>query len=138
MSAKIKIAIAVVLVAVLIVLAIGLLSCGDDDVDDVRTPATRDSGGGDDKAGSGSQPSLRTIETKRSSGPHATVAPGALLTAPDEIWLRVSAAPKQKVKGNWNVTCGRLGTSTDTFEVTPPSIMRPVTPTESAGTTEAT
>ena len=124
MSAKIKIVIGVVILAVLIVLAIGLLSCGDDDADDTGTPATRDetSGGDDDKAG-GSQPSMRTISTERSSGPHAIVANGAVIDAPKKLSLRVSAAPKQAVMGNWSVTCGRQGTSTDTFEVTPPAVI---------------
>jgi hypothetical protein len=127
MGSKIKIVIGVALGAVLIVLAIGLLSIGgDDDVSKPGTPAAKDggSGGGNEPSSTGAQPALRTIMTKRASGPHATLAAGALMTAPNEIWLRVSAAPKQQVKGNWNVTCGKLGTSTDTFSVTPPAIMK--------------
>ena len=127
MSAKIKIVIGVLIVVVLIVVAIGLLSCGDDDdADKPGTAATQDGGdgGGDGDEQSGSEPRLRTIATERRSGPKASVANGALIDAPKEIYLRVSAAPKQDVKGNWSVTCGKLGTSTDTFVVTPPSLIR--------------
>jgi hypothetical protein len=122
---RIKIAIGVVLVAVLVVIAVVLLSGGDDDAGKSSTPAARNGGsGGGGPSGTASQPPLRTIMTKRASGLHATLAAGALLTAPGEIWMRVSAAPKQEVKGTWNVTCGKLGTSMDTFAVTPPSIIR--------------
>jgi hypothetical protein len=130
MSAKIKIVIAVVLVAVLIVLAIGLLSGGDDEADKSGTPTAKDGGsgdgdgGGDEQPGTGSGSPLRTIATERRSGPKASVANGALVDAPREIYLRVSAAPKQAVKGNWSVTCGKLGTSMDSYEVTPPSLIR--------------
>jgi hypothetical protein len=127
MSARIKIAAGAVLVVVLIVIAVVLLSGGDDD-DAAKpgTPAARSGGavGGDEQPDSGSQPTLRTVMTKRASGQHATLAAGAILTAPREVWLRVSAAPKQEVSGNWNITCGKLGTSMDTFVVTPPSIQQ--------------
>ncbi|MEA2221301.1 MAG: hypothetical protein QOJ35_3927 [Solirubrobacteraceae bacterium] len=128
MTSKIKIAIAVIAagaVVLVVLVALGLLSGGSDD--NAGTPSTsgaKGAKGGGGQSSSGAQPALRTIATKRASGPHATVAPSALVSAPRQLWLRVSAAPKQQVTGNWNVTCGKLGTSTDTFAVTPPSLLQ--------------
>ena len=44
----------------------------------------------------------------------------------------MSAAPKQKVKGSWNVVCAGGGTDTDTFEVTPPHLMQLRVPEKNA------
>jgi len=128
-TSKIKIVLGVVLVVLLVVIAVGVLSCGDDgdDGDDGPTSSARD-GGGDDDGGddesSDDPPPLRTVTSDRGDGQNATAAAGGIMDKPEQIWLRVSAAPKQQVKGSWNVSCGGGSTDLDAFEVTPPHLMR--------------
>jgi hypothetical protein len=119
MSSKIKVLIAVVVVVVLVVVAIALLSGGDDDKGSTSARSAEQGGGG-----GGSGPSLRTISTKRSQGKNATAATSGIIERPREIWLRVSAAPKQGVTGQWNVSCGAGATDSDTFTVKPPNLMK--------------
>ena len=127
MSSKIKILIGVLLVVVLVVLAIVLLTGGDDDGS--STGATngeqRDGGdGGDGESDSDSPPPLRTVSMKRSEGPNATAAAGGIIDKPTGIYLRVSAAPKQEVKGSWNVSCGGGSTDMDAFTAKPPYLLK--------------
>lgn len=137
MSSKIKIVIGVVLVVVLaliIVLGIGLLSGGDDD-DRPGTSDVRESGDGDGDGGGGDDdgaPKLRTVASKRAEGTRVTAAAGAVIKRPKEIWLRVSAAPKQEVDGSWNVSCAGGGTTTETFAVTPPYLKKLPLPRKNA------
>ena len=44
----------------------------------------------------------------------------------------MSAAPKQVVKGSWNVSCAGGGNDLDTFEVTPPALLKLRVPTKNA------
>ncbi|HEV7805837.1 MAG TPA: hypothetical protein VGO80_08465 [Solirubrobacteraceae bacterium] len=119
MSSKIKVVVGVVLVVVLVVIAVSLLTGGDDDTGSTSGPSAEHG----DRDG-GSEPSLRTVSSKRSQGKNAVAATSGIIEQPQEIWLRVSAAPKQKVAGQWNVSCGAGATDSDTFEVTPPHTMK--------------
>ena len=128
---KLKIAIAAVLVIVLIVVAVLLLTGGDDeDSSSDNAKNGQSSGGGDDDdsgdddSDSDAPPPLKTIGLKRSEGPNATAAAGGIIDKPKLIYLRVSAAPKQKVKGSWNVSCGGGNVDMDAFEATPPYLLK--------------
>jgi hypothetical protein len=132
---KLKIVIGLVVVVVLGVLAVTLLG-GDDDSDKAKSaqnakakPAAKakdaaaDAGTtSDDKAdsSSGSAPALRTVGIERAEGKDAAVNAGALMSKPGEIWLRISAAPKQKVTVNWTLACGTGATAQGNYDVTPP------------------
>jgi hypothetical protein len=136
---RIKVAIGVLLVLVLVFLAISLLTGGDDEDDDATTAQEERSGGGgddgddDDGNGDDAAPRLRTLATERAEGPNAVVAVAADSTEkPREFWLRVSAAPKQVVKGSWNVSCTGGGNDLESFEVTPPHLMKLTVPTKNA------
>jgi hypothetical protein len=127
MNAKIKVVIGVVVVVVLVVVAIVLLTGGDDGGKDSTSATSSEHDGGD----GGSGPSLRTVSTKRSRGKNATAATSGIIDRPREIWLRVSAAPKQSVMGQWNVSCGAGSTDSDTFTVKPPELMKLRIPSKS-------
>jgi hypothetical protein len=87
---------------------------------------------GDDRD-SGSPPALRTVAVERGEGMDAAVsASSPSIERPGQIWLRVSAAPKQEVSGTWNVSCGSGNVADDTFTVTPPHLMRLEVPDENA------
>ena len=137
---KIKIALGVLLVVVLAVVAVSLLTGGDDEDDEPTTAREQagggdgggdDNGGGDDESDD-AEPQLRTLAVNRSEGKNATTAVASpSVEKPKEFWLRVSAAPKQRVKGSWNVACsGGGGAELDTFEVTPPHLMKLRLPTK--------
>jgi len=138
---KIKIAIGLLLVVVVAVVAISLLT-GGDDKDDEPTTAQEGSGGGgaddhgddgdDDDESEDGAPRLRTTAVKRSEGTNAAASASSFAEQPKEFWLRVSAAPKQRVKGTWNVSCAGGGTDQDTFEVTPPYLVQLRIPTKNA------
>ena len=137
MSSKIKIAIAAVLLIVLIVVAVLLLTGGDDeDTSSDDATSGQNSGGGDDSgdddSGSDAPPPLKTIGLKRGEGPNATAAAGGIIDKPKLIYLRVSAAPQQKVKGSWNVSCGGGKVDMDTFEATPPYLLKLRIPSKNA------
>jgi hypothetical protein len=121
MSSKIKLVIGVLLVIVLVVVGVSLLTGGDDD-DDPGTSQSSGKDGGDDgdDGDDDDEPALKTVATKRGEGKYATAAVSANMQKPGEIWLRVSAAPKQEVSGSWNVQCGAGNVADDTFTVTPP------------------
>jgi len=125
MSSKIKILIGVLLVVVLVVLAIVLLTGGDDDGSSTGATNGEQRDGGDGGDGdSDSPPPLRTVSMKRSEGPNATAAAGGIIDKPRGIYLRVSAAPKQEVKGSWNVSCGGGSTDMDAFTAKPPYLLK--------------
>lgn len=129
---KLKIAIGAVLLVLLIVLAVVVLGGGDDDDGDGSAGSGQEARDGDDD-GDDAAPLLRTLATERAEGKNATAAVAARSTArPREFWLRVSAAPKQVVKGSWNVSCTGGGNDIDTFEVTPPHLMKLRVPTKNA------
>ncbi len=93
----------------------------DDSATSAKTEQVGESGGGDDD----SPPPLRTVAIDRGEGKNATAAAASpSIENPQEIWLRVSAAPKQEVTGSWNVSCGSGNVTMDTFTVTPPHIMK--------------
>ena len=132
MSSKIKIAIGAVLVVVLTVVAVMLLTGGDDDGGDGTSASGEKPGGG---KGGDAGPSLRTVSVKRAEGTRVTAAAAAFIKNPTQIWMRISAAPKQKVTGSWNVSCaGGGGTEMDTFTVTPPYLLRLKLPRKNAKT----
>ncbi len=127
MSSKIKLVVGVLLVVVLVVVAISLLTGGDGDDDGPEAQKSGQGGGGDDgddAGASGGASALRTVATKRGEGKYATALPSANMRKPKEIWLRVSAAPKQEVTGTWNVSCGAGNVAQDTFTVTPPHLQK--------------
>jgi hypothetical protein len=131
MSSRIKVVVGVILVVVLVLIAVGLLTGGGDD-DNGSTSDTSAEHGGGDGGGGGSEPRLRTVSSKRSQGKNATAATSGIIERPKEIWLRVSAAPKQGVTGQWNVSCGAGATDSDTFTVKPPHTMKLRIPGKSA------
>ncbi|MBA3747612.1 MAG: hypothetical protein H0W96_08995 [Solirubrobacterales bacterium] len=120
-------ALAVVSVVFLVVMGIVILN-GTDENDDSSTSAKTeqgdgdgDGGGGDDDDDGEDKPDLKTVALERGEGKNATAAVASpSMERPEEIVLRVSAAPKQEVIGTWNVSCGSGNVSDDAFTVTPP------------------
>lgn len=127
--------IAAITVVVLVVVGIIIFTGteGDDDSPAIgREEGSGGSGGGDDEEDSGEPPPLRTVAVERGEGKDATAAAASpSMESPKEIWLRVSAAPKQEVTGSWNVSCGSGNVAMDTFTVTPPHVMKLEIPGES-------
>ena len=120
-------ALAALTVVVIVVVGIIILNGTKDDDDDSPAVAQEEASGGSDDDGedSGAPPLLRTVAVERGEGKNATVAAASpSLEQPKEIWLRVSAAPKQEVNGSWNVSCGKGNVAMDTFKVTPPHMMK--------------
>jgi len=130
MSKLVKIAIGVVLVVALVVGGVFALSGGDDVPDSAdkgsststtgKSPAKTDDGDEDSDAA----PALRTFASDRAEGLKASAQADALVRRPKEIWLRVSAAPKQPVTVSYNLTCGAGADALDNFVVTPPNIRK--------------
>jgi hypothetical protein len=128
---KLKIGIGVVVV-VLAVVAIVLLTGGGDDDGGSKSPKDEpskaehkpgsDSKSDDDAdASAGDEPALRTVAVKRAKGTDASVAVSSpLIRKPGKIFLRASAAPKQKVRVNWTLACGVGATAGSFYEATPP------------------
>ena len=131
MGTILKIVIGVVVVVVIGVVAFALLGDDDDesksagtnttksaDKDASKSDAKKDSGSSDSSDG----PALTTIIVKRSKGKNAAAQAGALIQNPDEIWIRVSAAPKQDTRVTWSLACGGGTASQDNYVVTPPHL----------------
>lgn len=124
---KVKIVIAVAVVAVVAAVAVLLLSGGDDEPgstgdngaqsDDKSNRGSSDGGSG---SSGGDAPALRTVGSKRATGSNPAPTASAFIRSPGEIWIRVSAAPKQEVTVNWTLACGTGATSTGSYDVTPP------------------
>jgi hypothetical protein len=119
-------AIAAVTIVVIVIVGIVILNGTDEDDDSPAIAQEEGSGGGDeDSEESGEPPPLRTVAVERGEGKDATAAAASpSMEKPKEIWLRVSAAPKQEVTGSWNVSCGSGNVAMDTFTVTPPHVMK--------------
>jgi hypothetical protein len=116
---------AAIVVVVLVVVMMVILNNTDDEDDSPAVAREEGSGGSDDGGDSGEPPPLRTVAVERGEGKDASVsAASPSLEKPKEIWLRVSAAPKQEVNGSWNVSCGSGNVAMDTFKVTPPHLMK--------------
>ena len=125
---KLKILIGVVVIA-LAVVAVIKFTGGDDDSSKSGDTSAKSSDArdkddskadSDSDADAGDEPALRTAAVKRAKGRDAAVTVGALVRKPDEIWLRVSSAPKQKVTVNWTLACGVGATAQGDYDVTPP------------------
>jgi hypothetical protein len=128
MSKRLIVVVAVAVFVVLVIVVVNLLT-GDDGADKGSSgSATRHEEGSDvdgDASGSGGASALRTVVTGRGRGKNATAsAASPSIRSPKEIWLRVSAAPKQEVEGTWNISCGAGNVTTDTFKVTPPHLQK--------------
>ena len=64
---------------------------------------------------------MRTVATKRAVGTQRRRPTSARSCArPGEIYIRVSAAPKQEVTVNWTLACGVGATSQGSYDATPP------------------
>jgi hypothetical protein len=129
-SPKIKIVAGVVLVAVLAVVAVVLLTGGSDEQQPSRAGGSTSKGAKPSGAGAGagatggasSSPSLRTFASDAATGAVVSVQADGLVRRPREIWLRVSAAPKQPVGVSWALSCGSGASALDNYTVTPPDI----------------
>ena len=113
-------------VVVLVVVMMLILNNTENEDDSPAIAREEGSAGSDDDGGdSGEPPPLRTVAVERGEGRDATAAAASpSMESPKEIWLRVSAAPKQQVTGSWNVSCGSGNVAMDTFTVTPPHVMK--------------
>ncbi len=123
---KLKIIIPIIVVVVLAVVVVSLLTGGDDN-DDSKSASNEPSKSDDKPSGSDSdsssddEPALRTVAVKRATGSDASVAVSSpLLRKPGEIHLRVSSAPKQKVRVNWTLACGVGATATSFYDAETP------------------
>lgn len=115
-------ALGAILVVVLVVVGIVIINGTqeDDGATSAKTEQVGENGGDDD-----SPPPLRTVAIDRGEGKNATAAAASpSIENPQEIWLRISSAPKQEVTGSWNVSCGSGNVTMDTFTVTPPHLMK--------------
>jgi hypothetical protein len=127
-SIKIKIVAGVVLVAVLAVVAVVLLTGGDDEQQAARKGSSTASGGTSKGSGAGATggasagPSLRTFASDSATGPVVSVQADGRVSRPRELWLRVSAAPKQPVSVAWSFTCGSAASGLGQYTVTPPDL----------------
>jgi hypothetical protein len=123
---KLKIVIPILVVVVLVVVGVLLLTGGDDNDDSKSAknePSKSDdkSGGSDSASSSDDEPALRSVAVKRETGSDASVAVSSpLLRKPGEIHLRVSSAPKQKLRVNWTLACGVGATATSFYEASTP------------------
>ncbi|MDX6719026.1 MAG: hypothetical protein QOJ63_1280 [Solirubrobacteraceae bacterium] len=140
MSNKIKVIVGVVVVAVLAIVAVVLLTGGSDDQQASRKGSSsargaKSSGGtGGAAAGGGasSGPSLRTFASDAATGPVVSVQADGRVMRPRELWLRVSAAPKQPVAVAWSLTCGSGANGLDNYTVTPPDLRQLKVPKKNA------
>jgi hypothetical protein len=108
-------------IVAVVLLGVISLSVGDDDAPSVSVTIEQREGSA---GGSNGESHLRTVASDRSKGENVAVAATANLDTPKEIWLRVSAAPKQAVVGEWFVGCGADNFELHTFKVTPPSLQK--------------
>jgi hypothetical protein len=123
----------VVGVVVLVVLAASIFSSDDDDTPKSAgkgTTKTATKSGGDktSSADSSSEPALHTVVVKRDDGKTATANAGSLIRKPGQIWIRVSAAPKQPVRVTWLLACGGKESLQDNYVVTPPHLRQLTVP----------
>jgi hypothetical protein len=137
-SLKIKVVAGVVLVAVVAVVAVVLLTAGGDDqktasdAGKTSSAAKQKGAGTGASGGASSAPSLRTFATDAATGPVVSVQADGLVRRPREIWLRVSAAPKQPVGVSWALSCGAGASGLDNYTVTPPDIRQLKVPKKNA------
>jgi hypothetical protein len=127
MGGKVKIVIGVVVVVVLAVVAVKLLTGDDDDKSkSAGDKTTKSAKKGDKKVPAGDESTasdesaLKTVAVKKSTGKNAAVNVGGIMSKPGAVYLRVSAAPKQKVTVNWTLACGVGATAQGDYEATPP------------------
>jgi hypothetical protein len=124
---RVRIIIGVAVVIVLAVVGVVLLTGGDDDTTTKaknKSSKSDDTSSGKDSSSDSSSsdgPALRTVAVKRAKGKEASVAVSSpLMRKPGAIYLRVSSAPKQKIRVNWTLACGVGATAQAFYEVTPP------------------
>jgi hypothetical protein len=130
-SIRIRIVVGVVLVAVLAIVAV---ACGGDeqqasDKGSSTASGTKRTGGG---ANASSGPSLRTFASDAATGPVVSVQADGRVAHPRELWLRVSAAPKQPVAVAWSLTCGSGASGLGNYTVTPPDLRQLKVPKKNA------
>jgi hypothetical protein len=120
-------AVAVVVVAVVLVV---VLTGGDDNnkksagKGNGKTTSAK-SGGAKTKPGSGSTADggLHTVKSGRGTGNGAVAQASFIIRKPNQIAIRVSAAPKQSVRANWQLACSGGKTAMDSYDVTPPQLL---------------
>jgi hypothetical protein len=120
----------VVLVVGLVVVGIAVFSSGDDNKPKSANKGATKSGaktssgksGSGNSSGGSSGAALHTVVVKRADGKIATANAGSLVQKPDQIWIRVSAAPKQPVRVTWLLACGGKQSVQDNYVVTPPHL----------------
>jgi len=123
-------ALAAITVVVLVVVGIVIINGTQEDEPAVSAKTEQ---GKEDHGDDGSPPPLRTVAVERGEGESATVSVASpSIEKPQEIRLRISAAPKQEVTGSWNVSCGAGSVATDTFTVTPPHLLKLEIPRDDA------
>lgn len=138
MSLKIKVVAGVVLVAVVAVVAVVLLTGGGDEQQTARDAGKTSKGAKPRSAGTGpsggasAAPALRTFARDAAAGPVVSVQADGLVKRPREIWLRVSAAPKQPVGVSWALSCGAGASGLDNYTVTPPDLRQLKVPKKNA------
>jgi hypothetical protein len=122
-STRIRIVVGVALVAVLAIVAVALLTGGGGEQQASREGSSTAQGG---KRGGGanpsSGPSLRTFAGDSATGAVVSVQADGRVSHPRELWLRVSAAPKQPVAVAWSLTCGSAASGLGNYTVTPPDL----------------
>lgn len=65
-------------------------------------------------ADAGSAPALRVITSEAASGSRVVVVAAGSASRPGGLALRVGSRPRQRVRGQWLVTCRRSGRSRTT------------------------
>lgn len=126
-------ALAAISVVVLVVVALVIVNGTQEETPSSSEKTEQASETAGDDHDSGSPPPLRTVAVERGEGKNAAVsASSPSIERPKQIWLRVSAAPKQEVTGTWNVSCGSGNVADDSFRVTPPHLMQLAVPDENA------
>lgn len=124
---KLAIVYALAAVSVVVLVVVGIIIINGTREDDPSSSATTEQRSDEP----GAAPRLRTVAVKRGEGKDATVsAASPSMQRPEQISLRISAAPKQEVTGSWNVSCGSGNVTEDTFTVTPPHLMALEVPDE--------
>jgi len=128
---RVKLIAGIAVVVVLVVAAVLIFGGGDDNTPKTASNSKTKSGakksgdsGGSGGSGGGdtSSPALTTVKLARDSGKTATANAGGLMSNPKQIWIRVSAAPKQPVRVTWSLACGGGKSSQDNYVITPPHL----------------
>ena len=125
----IKIVIGVVVLVLVGVVAFVLLGSDDDEPKSAQKSGGKSSSSSSsskdkDDSGSDSEPALHTVVVKRARGKNAIVNAGKFIRNPDEIWIRVSAAPKQETRITWLLACGGKSSNQDNYLATPPHLLQ--------------